>query len=192
MNRSALVTGFDPLVELDTMNHSSDTTSLVVRDARDTDATALLRLFLEMEARFDLLYEPGERQDDPQLVARAIAEFATRPNCRYLVAESCGEIVGWLTLEGGRPRRRSRAAYLIISVRADRQGSGVGSALLREAMGWAEAAGLMRVELIVLVTNPEARRLYERFGFETEGLLRRYLVIRGEPVDANLMARLIP
>lgn len=192
MNRSALVTGFDPLVELDTMNHSSDTTSLVVRDARDTDATALLRLFLEMEARFDLLYEPGERQDDPQLVARAIAEFATRPNCRYLVAESCGEIVGWLTLEGGRPRRRSRAAYLIISVRADRQGSGVGSALLREAMAWAEAAGLMRVELIVLVTNPEARLLYERFGFETEGLLRRYLVIRGEPVDANLMARLIP
>ena len=192
MNRSALVTGFDPLEELDTMNHSSDTTGLVVRDARDTDATALLRLFLEMEARFDLLYEPGERQDDPQLVARAIAEFATRPNCRYLVAESCGEIVGWLTLEGGRPRRRSRAAYLIISVRADRQGSGVGSALLREAMAWAEAAGLMRVELIVLVTNPEARRLYERFGFETEGLLRRYLVIRGEPVDANLMARLIP
>lgn len=172
--------------------NSSRGAGLVVRNARESDAPALLRLFLEMEARFDLLYEPGERPDDPQPVAGVIADFTHRPNCRYLVAESGGEIVGWLTLEGGRTRRRSRAGYLILSVRPDQQGSGIGSALLCEALAWAETTGLVRVELTVLVTNPEAARLYKRFGFQSEGLLRRYVVIRGEPVDAHLMARLIP
>jgi GNAT superfamily N-acetyltransferase len=58
------------------------------------------------------------------------------------------------------------------------QGRGLGSAVLRELLAWADASGA-GVRLIVLQGSP-ARRLYERHGFTVES--------EDDPVDV-LMAR---
>jgi Dienelactone hydrolase and related enzymes len=52
--------------------------------------------------------------------------------------------------------------------------------------------GLLRLELSVYVDNDRAIALYRRFGFETEGRYRGYVLRDGVFVDAFAMARLHP
>jgi putative acetyltransferase len=47
-----------------------------------------------------------------------------------------------------------------------------------------------RVELHVYVDNAPAIALYEKFGFEVEGMHRRFVFRNGEYVDGYSMARL--
>ena len=49
---------------------------------------------------------------------------------------------------------------------------------------------LRRVELEVYADNGDAIRLYQRFGFETEGRKREAAVKAGAYVDTLVMARL--
>ena len=51
---------------------------------------------------------------------------------------------------------------------------------------------LVRVELEVFTDNQRAIRLYERFGFETEGVRRMAAVRQGRYADLQVMARLRP
>jgi ribosomal-protein-alanine N-acetyltransferase len=51
---------------------------------------------------------------------------------------------------------------------------GIGSALLQHAMRTAAQLGARRATLEVRRSNEEARRIYERLGFETAGIRRNY------------------
>jgi putative acetyltransferase len=73
-------------------------------------------------------------------------------------------------------------------VAADRRRRGIGRALLVAAVDWARAAGVTKLELHVFPWNEPAIRLYERFGFEREGVRRGHYLRDGEEVDAILMA----
>ena len=50
--------------------------------------------------------------------------------------------------------------------------------------------GIKRLELAVFADNARAIRLYEKFGFETEGMQRAFAFRAGYYVDALRMARL--
>ena len=70
------------------------------------------------------------------------------------------------------------------------QGRGIGTALLRAAIDLADRwLNLRRLELTVDTDNSTAVRLYEKFGFEIEGVLRKYSFRDGALVDAYAMAR---
>ena len=72
-------------------------------------------------------------------------------------------------------------------------GRGAGTALLRALIDQADRwLNLTRIELTVWSDNDRAIGLYERFGFEREGLLRAYAWRDGGYVDALAMARLRP
>jgi RimJ/RimL family protein N-acetyltransferase len=73
-------------------------------------------------------------------------------------------------------------------VAADRRGQGIGRGLLEAAVDWARAADVTKLELHVFPWNEPAIRLYERFGFEREGVRRGHYRRAGEEVDAILMA----
>jgi ribosomal-protein-alanine N-acetyltransferase len=51
---------------------------------------------------------------------------------------------------------------------------GIGTALLKHAMHTAALLGARRATLEVRRSNEEARRIYERLGFETAGIRRNY------------------
>lgn len=71
------------------------------------------------------------------------------------------------------------------------QGKGVGSRLLAAALDVADNwMNLHRVELTVYADNEAAQKLYRKFGFEVEGLMRDYAVRDGQFVDTVSMARL--
>ena len=67
----------------------------------------------------------------------------------------------------------------------------MGRALLDEALAWARRSGVRKLELHVFPWNEPAIRLYERYGFESEGLRKSHYVRDDEEIDAILMAYLV-
>jgi putative acetyltransferase len=111
-----------------------------------------------------------------------------------LVAVVDDRVVGMLSVHTfpNRPRRR-HVGSIGISVHAEWQGKGVGTALMRAGMELADNwLNLTRLELEVYTDNESAIRLYERCGFELEGTLRQYAFRNGRYVDSYMMARLRP
>ena len=90
--------------------------------------------------------------------------------------------------------RASHVAYLGgVAIHPDFGGHGYGEQMLREMLAMAVARGVLRVELSVGVANAAAIRLYEKVGFQTEGILRRYNYLKSEGrfIDEQLMSCLL-
>ena len=58
------------------------------------------------------------------------------------------------------------AVIHILAVHPDRQGSGVGSEMVREAIRLARENGMKAVRLDALASNTPAHSMYKRLGFE--------------------------
>jgi putative acetyltransferase len=78
-----------------------------------------------------------------------------------------------------------------MGVADDMNRQGVGTALLGALLDAADNwLDIRRIELTVFVDNDRAIRLYERHGFEREGIFRAFAFRDGAYVDAIAMARL--
>lgn len=120
---------------------------------------------------------------DPWSAAGFWSELAGVPDTRtYVVAEEDGEIVGYAGLFAP----AESADVQTIAVRADRQGTGLGSALLRALVDEAVRRGATTLMLEVRADNAPALALYERHGFERLALRRGYY---GPGSDAVVMRR---
>jgi putative acetyltransferase len=128
------------------------------------------------------------RQPDtvPVFVERIRASDEFIPELALVAEDSSGVIahvmLSWVGVEGGsRPRILNLTP---MSVRPDRQRRGVGSRLIRDALGRAEAAG----EPAVLVEGIPG--YYPRFGFEPAGPLGFVPPSPTIPVEAFMVRRL--
>jgi putative acetyltransferase len=116
----------------------------------------------------------------------------TSPNLRRLVAVIDGKVIGALGLERFE-NRRSHAGQFGMAVHDAFAGRGAGSALLAAAIDLADNwLNLRRLELTAYADNARAIALYQRFGFEREGLHRDHAWRNGAYVDALAMARIRP
>ena len=61
------------------------------------------------------------------------------------------------------------AVIHILTVRPDRQGEGIGSGMVREAIRIAKDRGMKSIRLDAIASNIPAHRMYERLGFEYRG-----------------------
>ncbi len=108
-----------------------------------------------------------------------------------IIADVDGAAVGWGTLER-KVGRMAHVGHLHLAVHDSYWGRGIGSGLMRAmidlGVNW---LGLRRLQLDVLADNDRAIRLYERLGFEREGLMRGEVLRDGAFVDTLMMARLV-
>ncbi|WP_397421578.1 GNAT family N-acetyltransferase [Phenylobacterium sp.] len=126
------------------------------------------------------------------LEAREKRHAATSPNLRRLVAVIDGKVIGALGLERF-DNRRSHVGQFGMAVHDAFAGRGAGSALLAAAIDLADNwLNLRRLELTAYADNARAIALYQRFGFEREGLHRDHAWRNGAYVDALAMARIRP
>jgi putative acetyltransferase len=158
---------------------------LTVRALRVSDAEALTDLINLPGYRAGTLRPPFQSID-------AVRKRMESPSlgALNLVVELDGKLVanaGMNRFEG----RRQHAASLGMGVHDDFTGRGVGTflmaAMVDAADNWHD---IKRLELTVYTDNDAAVRLYEKFGFEKEGLLRSFGYRDGQYVDAYTMARL--
>lgn len=165
---------------------TSPTPLVTVRRAAPADADALARVYAGPRAYGGTLQLPFPT---PETWRKRLAE---PPEGTFqLVACAGDEVVGNLGLYTltNNPRRR-HVGQIGMAVRDDWQGRGVGSALMAAAVDLADNwLNLQRLELDVYTDNAAAIRLYEKFGFDREGVLRGFAFREGRFVDAYLMAR---
>jgi ribosomal protein S18 acetylase RimI-like enzyme len=137
------------------------------------------------ERNYLALLEAPPEADTRNYVRQNIAERVP-----HFVALADGKVVGWCDV-AVRPRPTQRHSGILgMGVIRDYRGQGIGRSLMQATLAAAKARGLRRIELTVRVDNEPARRLYESFGFATEGLCKRHMHVDGEFVDSWLMALL--
>ena len=137
---------------------------LVVRPATEADLPRAVELLM-------LGALPGvPAKEDPSDLAPYRAALAAIDDAggAVLVAEAEGEVIGVCQLVVFRQlqARGGRCAELeSVHVHPGHRGAGVGSALVRAAVGRARALGCYRVQLTSNVARGDAHRFYERLGF---------------------------
>ena len=162
-------------------------TDLLVRRAEPRDADALVALGRDVGAEPEgwLITTGGWRTAGEE--RRYLKAIRRWEHAAVFVAEVDGQVVGRLSVSRDQHPASRHVADLGLMVAADRRGQGIGRGLLEAAVDWARAAGVTKLELHVFPWNEPALRLYERFGFEREGVRRGHYRRAGEEVDAILM-----
>jgi putative acetyltransferase len=109
----------------------------------------------------------------------------------YLAAVLDGRVVGAVNLSHRARARLTHSGQVGLMVNQDYWGQGIGSRLMAAALDIADNwLGLKRVELGVFTENSAAIHLYEKLGFEREGVKRRAAHGPDGWQDEIVMARL--
>ncbi|WP_223703582.1 GNAT family N-acetyltransferase [Sutcliffiella deserti] len=83
---------------------------------------------------------------------------------------------------------KHRAHIVAMYVGAEHRKSGIGRALMKEAIGKAKGLGeIEQLHLSVMATNEPAKKLYQSLGFTTYGVDKKGLKIEGTYYDEELM-----
>ena len=167
---------------------ASLSTDVVVRRAEPRDAEGLVELGRDVATEPEgwLITTGGWRSvAEERRYLKAIRRWQ---HAAVFVAVADEEIVGRLSVARDPHPASQHVADLGLMVAAKRRGRGIGQALLSAAVDWAREVGVTKLELHVFPWNEPAIRLYERFGFEREGLRRGHYRRDGEEMDAVLMA----
>ena len=115
---------------------------------------------------------------------------AANTNATRLAAVIDGKVIGMIFL-AREENRRSHVGSIGMAVHDAYAGRGAGTALMAAVIDLADNwLQLKRLELGVYADNARAIALYERFGFEREGLNRAYAWRDGAYADSLMMARL--
>ena len=156
---------------------------MTVRPARAADSEPLLEVDRAT-------WSPGT-SPAPRAPEGPFFNERTEPE-NVLVAELDGRVVGYGKIEHPTELPASAHVWHVTGLAVDpsAEGRGAGRALMDGLIELARARGGSRMTLRVFAPNERARRLYERLGFEVEGVLRgEFRVGDGELVDDVFMAR---
>ena len=144
----------------------------VIRKATKSDLPAVGRLgaaLLLAHYEFDPQRFMQGGADAEEGYAWFLGTQLQRPDSLVLVAESDGEIVGYL-YAGIEPRNwkelREEAGFVHdILVHESRRGGGIAQALMDGALAWFRERGMPRAVLWTAAQNMTAHRMFRRLGF---------------------------
>lgn len=110
--------------------------------------------------------------------------------CQFTVLVD-GQVAGWCDVLPTHGEARAHVGILGIGLLPGARHRGIGRALMNETIAKAKSKGFSRIELTVRTDNQNAKALYERVGFKTEGLNQRAFLIDGQYYDSYSMALLL-
>ncbi|MBC7848864.1 MAG: GNAT family N-acetyltransferase [Chitinophagaceae bacterium] len=159
----------------------------MIRKATANDLDFVYGLYMHPEINPWLLYE----KMDLELFEPIYKELVSR-DVKYIY-EHEREEMGMCKLIP-LTYRTSHIVYLGgLGIHPGFAGKGHGAKMMREIIDLSRTAGYKRIELSVSVENEKARHLYEKVGFEKEGVLRNYsfFASEGRYVDEVMMGLLL-
>lgn len=137
------------------------------------------------ERRYLLLLEAPPLEQIEQFI-----RYNMERNAVHLVAVDGKKMVGWCDIRPYTLPGMTHAGELGMAVVAGYRGRGLGYRLLEATINTALANGLSRIELEVFASNKIAKALYEKLGFEQEGVKRQARYLDGVWDDLIMMALL--
>ncbi|GGP11834.1 GNAT family N-acetyltransferase [Oceanobacillus neutriphilus] len=146
----------------------------LIRTAEEKDAKRLPAIRLQIDGETENMdRERGEAYIDEAGFKHIIKNDAESLNNLFLTAEVDGEIVGFSRCEGNMLKRTSHQVDFGVCVLKEYWGYAIGQNLLKESIHWAEFNKIKKIKLSVLETNDKAIKLYKKYGFEIEGVLKK-------------------
>lgn len=100
-------------------------------------------------------------------------------------------VIGWCDIIPEKHTRHCHRGRLGMGLLKDFRGQGIGGLLLSSTIEMAKLFGLEKIELNVYSSNEFAIRLYKKFGFSEEGLIRHYRKLDGQYFDSVAMAKFL-
>ncbi|MFA6941118.1 MAG: GNAT family protein, partial [Clostridiaceae bacterium] len=158
-----------------------DGRELLIRKAEIEDARKLAEYMMAIPKESDFLtFGENELNFTTEIEEKIINSMEGKDNSIMLLAVIDGEIAGNCTFRAGVRKRTRHAGEFGITVRKPYWGLGIGSLLMEALIFWAKDTKIIRkINLRVRTDNHKAIKLYEKFGFEREGIIRRDFLIDG-------------
>lgn len=122
------------------------------------------------------------RADEKEFLGKTLREKAKKR--RVSVAAFDGDrLVGHCDIAGRTSADERHTGLLGIVVVEGYRGAGLGEKMVRTALGQASELGIWAIELEVFATNASAKRLYEKLGFKTVGIIPKKVLRDGRFID---------
>ena len=162
-----------------------------IRKIQIEDAKNLLNLLKKLDAETTfLLYEKDERNSTIEQKRKNIQEQLEKGSLTF-VLEDNKKLVGYVFGNIFTANRKKHCMNLAIAILQEYTGKGYGTKLMNTIEEYAINNGITRLELEVGKTNMVAISLYQKTGFEEEGIKRNAFLVNGKYEDELLMAKII-
>ncbi|MCR8744665.1 GNAT family N-acetyltransferase [Romboutsia lituseburensis] len=107
-----------------------------------------------------------------------IEKINSMKNCKMILTIINNEIVGIASVTSDQKERMKHNGILGISFRKKYWGMGIGNEVMKYLIEWSKSNGITKkISLLVREDNARGINLYEKFGFEKEGLLKKDIYI---------------
>jgi len=156
----------------------------MIRKITEQDFDFIYGLYMHPEVNRYLLYEPMTAHEFKDIFTDLLLQDIVYVFEDKRIAAGMFKLIP-LT------HRTSHAAYLGgLAIHPSFGGKGLGLVMLKEILSYAKEKGFLRIELSVMAVNEKAIRLYEKAGFEKEGILRKYSYMKDDNIflDEVMMA----
>ncbi len=164
---------------------------IIIREIQIGDAENLLNLLKKLDAETTfLLYEKGERKRTIEQQRKNIQKQLEKGVLTF-VLEDNKKLVGYVFGNIFTANRKKHCMNLAIAVLQEYTGKGYGTKLMRTLEKQAIDNGINRLELEVSEKNKFAISLYEKLGFEVEGVKRRAFLVNGNYENELIMGKII-
>ena len=117
-------------------------------------------------------------------------QFTPSSLLRFAIAlRTTNELVGTAGFHSVSPQNNT--AELVYDLAPTVWGKGIATYVCGLLVAWAHAhVGLIRVQATVLESNVRSKKVLQRCGFEHEGVLRNYRMVRGTPGNFSMYSHI--
>jgi L-phenylalanine/L-methionine N-acetyltransferase len=146
----------------------------MIKLIKKEDFDYIYGLYMHPQVNPYLLYEMMDKK-----AFRPIFKDLLKRNIIYIYADN-GQDIGMFKLYP-HTYRASHIGYLGgVAIHPDFGGKGFGVKMMQEIVNFAKTQGYLRIELSTATINDRAIKLYEKIGFEKEGVMRNYTFLKSE------------
>lgn len=155
--------------------------AIILRDPACEDAKSIVDFYNMVGAETEYLsFCGGEYKVTPEQQAKMISEANASENSTMILAVSDDKIVGIGTISSNQKIKGRHVGTLGIVVAEKYCNTGIGRAMMDELIQWCRLNGITRkISLVTSQENRGAIALYEKCGFEEEGILKNEICIDG-------------
>ncbi len=162
-----------------------------IRKITAEDAGKFLKMLHQLDSETDMMmFEPGERNHSVEDIIEMIKR-REKVNALTLGIFANDHIAGYLVAERGNANRVKHSFYLHLGILKNYQGEGLANKLLKYLIEFAQNHSVKRIELTVRVDNQKAVSLYQKFGFEIEGIKKCSLFTNNSYIDEYYMSKIL-
>jgi RimJ/RimL family protein N-acetyltransferase len=164
-----------------------DLGDVVLRAWREADAPEVTEACQDPEiARWVSIPQPYTLADAHAFIAESSSMWTECSGAAFAIVDAKSDrLLGAVSRFGPDGHHANVGCWIAREAR----GRGLGARALRAVAEWTFATtGTIRLDAYIMVGNAASERMTERAGFQREGVLRAWDLLRGEPVDCVVYA----